>query len=93
MTCGISPCDRTVNQHEKREKLPSAAIFTESRERIIDWWERGYLSDEALAARFMREVTASLPVVGGGGAAEIFAALDWRRFRLLQDQRVPEWTR
>jgi hypothetical protein len=89
----LAPCDRTVNQHQKRDRLPSAAIFAESRDRIVGWWERGYLSDEALSARFIREATASLPVVDGEGAAAIFAALDWRRLRLLQDQRVPEWTR
>jgi SAM-dependent methyltransferase len=87
----LAPCDRKVNQHEKRDKLPSATIFAESRDRMIAWWEQGYLSDEALAARFQREVAASLPVAGSEGTAAIFAALDWRRLRLLQDQRVPEW--
>lgn len=89
----LAPCDRTVNQRQKRDRLPSAAIFAESRERIIGWWERGYLANEALAMRFMREVKASLPVGGDGGTAEIYAALDWRRLRLRQEQRLPEWTR
>jgi hypothetical protein len=25
-------------------------------------------------------------------AAEVYAAFDWRRLRLSQDQRLPEWT-
>jgi SAM-dependent methyltransferase len=89
----LAPCDRKVNQHDKRDRLPSAAVLADSRGRMIVWWERGYLSDEALSARFLREVTASLPIVEGEGAPAIFAAVEWRRLRLLQDQRVPEWTR
>lgn len=87
----LAPCDPTVNRYRKRDKLPSAAIFAQSRCRIIGWWERGYLSDEALAARFVREVEAALPVAGNVDAAQVYEALDWRRLRLLQDQRVPEW--
>lgn len=89
----LAPCDPKVNRHEKRDRLPSAAIFADSRERIIGWWERAYLCDEALGARFTREVAASLPVMEGCRTDEIYSALDWRRLRLLQDQRVPEWTR
>lgn len=88
----LAPCDPAVNRRQKRDRLPSAALFVRSRDRIIGWWERGYLSDDALAERFLREATAALPVGGSGGAEDIFAGLDWRRLRLLQDQRVPEWT-
>lgn len=88
----LAPCDPTVNRREKRDRLPSAAIFARSRDRIIGWWEQGYLSDDALAARFSREVAAALPVSENAGSAEIYEALDWRRLRLLHDQRVPEWT-
>lgn len=89
----LAPCDRSVNQHEKRDRLPSAAIFAESRDRIIAWWERAYLADAALGIRFRREVAAALPIHGDSTLAEVYSALDWRRLRLLQDQRVPEWTR
>ncbi len=88
----LAPCNRRVNQHEKRDRLPSAAVFASSRERIIDWWERAYLADEALASRFRREVAASLPTTDGGDLADVYSGLDWRRLRLLQDQRVPEWS-
>lgn len=89
----LAPCDRSVNQQEKRDRIPSAAIFAESRGRIISWWERAYLADEALSARFHREVAAALPIDGDSTASQVYSALDWRRLRLLQDQRVPEWTR
>jgi SAM-dependent methyltransferase len=89
----LAPCDMKINQHEKRDRLPSAAILAESRQRIIDWWDRAYLSDAGLGPKFMREVFAALPVERGATTAEIHDALDWRRLRLLQDQRVPEWHR
>lgn len=63
-----------------------------SRERIIRWWELAYMRDEALRARFAREVSAALPTAQNDELGEIYSALDWRRLRLLQDQRVPEWT-
>lgn len=88
----LAPADPKVNRHEKRDRLPSAAAFSASRDRLVGWWERAYLSDAALAARFRRECAASLPAAGAGDPAEVFSALDWRRLRLLQDQRVPEWT-
>lgn len=89
----LGPCERKVNQHQKRDRLPSAAIFADSRDRIIRWWERAYLADDALGIRFRREAVAALPVSGSGELSEIYSALDWRRLRLLQDQRVPEWTK
>jgi hypothetical protein len=89
----LAPSDRAVNQHQKRDRLPSAAIFAESRDRIIGWWEKAYLADQALAGRFAREVAAALPVSESGNPMDIFAAMDWRRLKLLQDQRLPEWTR
>lgn len=89
----LAPCDPQVNRHEKRDKLPSATMFAQSKDRIISWWEHAYLSDEALGNRFVLEAAAALPIFEGGGTSEIYSALDWRRMRLLQDQRVPEWTR
>lgn len=88
----LGPCDRTVNRHQKRDKLPSAATFADSKSRIIRWWEYAYLTDKALSARFKREALAALPVDAGGGLDEIYSAVDWRRLRLGQDQCVPEWT-
>ncbi|MFB9771201.1 methyltransferase domain-containing protein [Sphingomonas yabuuchiae] len=89
----LGPCDSRVNRHEKRDRLPSAALLSQSRERIMRWWQDAYLSDPALAARFGREALGSLPVSDALDAAEVFAALDWRRLRLAQDQQLPEWSR
>jgi hypothetical protein len=89
----LAPCDRRVNQHEKRGRLPSAAIIAESRDRVVNWWQSAYLADEALASRFTREVSASLPVDDVGDLDDIYSALDGRRLRLIQDQQVPQWFR
>ena len=36
----LLPSSRTVNQHEKRERLPSASALSGARERIQEWWRR-----------------------------------------------------
>lgn len=87
----LAPCDRRVNQNEKRDRLPSAAIFAASRDRMVAWWQSAYLSDAALSVRFEREVAAALPVERDADLDDVYSALDWRRLRLLQDQQVPQW--
>ena len=87
----LAPCDRRVNQHEKRDRLPSAALFADALERLEAWWRAAYLSDAALGARFLREAAAALPLAKSADAASVYAAMDWRRLRLRQDQQVPEW--
>jgi hypothetical protein len=48
-------------------------------------------SDQALKARFDREAAAALPVQVNASTDDVFAALEWRRLRLRQDQQVQEW--
>ena len=88
----LAPCDPRVNRHDKRDRLPSAATLSRSRDRILHWWEGVYLADAALRSRFLREAMAALPVAEEAGAADIFSALEWRRLRLARDQQLPEWT-
>ncbi|WP_198354339.1 HNH endonuclease domain-containing protein [Sphingomonas sp. MA1305] len=35
----LLPADRRVNQHQKRDRLPSQATLAAARSRIIHWWE------------------------------------------------------
>lgn len=88
----LMPAHTRVNQHEKRDRLPSAAAMANARNRIIGWWEAGYLEDDALRPRFLREAAAALPLNDAVGTTVVFDALDWRRLRLWQDQQVPQWT-
>ncbi|PDT50591.1 hypothetical protein ATY30_00680 [Sinorhizobium americanum] len=85
------PASPRVNQHLKRDRLPSASALAAARESIVAWWEQAWLPDEALQRRFEREIVAALPVGTGASTEDIFAALEWRRLRLRQDQQVPEW--
>jgi hypothetical protein len=94
----LLPATSTVNQHLKRDRIPSAAALARARERVLNWWQDAWLEDPALRVRFMREVLAALPLTAAQGAAaqevspdEAFAALEWRRLRLQQDSQVEEW--
>lgn len=88
----LMPSDRRVNQHQKRDRLPSAGLLLDARKRILNWWEKAWLSDPALRERFSRETAAALPIINSSDPEQVFAAVEWRRLRLRQDQQVPEWT-
>ena len=77
--------------HEACHRLPSAAALAGAREAITGWWEAAWRTDLALDGRFAREAAAALPVPPGALLDDVFAALEWRRLRLRQDQQVEEW--
>jgi SAM-dependent methyltransferase len=92
----LLPAHRRVNQHLKRDRLPSAAALQRAREGMLAWWHSAYLSDNsALLRRFDDEVRASLPAMAPSGgvpdADEVYGAVALQRLRLHQDQQVPEW--
>jgi HNH endonuclease len=87
----LLPASPRVNQHLKRDRLPSASALAAVRENIIGWWTDAWLPDSALRMRFERETIAALPVGAGASTEDVFAALEWRRLRLRQDQQVQEW--
>lgn len=88
----LLPASRRVNQHQKRDFLPSAVALAGARESIIGWWEQAWMPDPVLRHRFEREAAAALPVGSNTSMEDVFAALEWRRLRLRQDQQVQEWT-
>jgi hypothetical protein len=88
-----------VNQRLKRDRLPSALTLAGAEERVIGWWQTGYLAagDTWLPARFGHEARASLPglrseVADAHDPERVFAAVGLQRLRLRHDQQVPEWT-
>jgi hypothetical protein len=87
----LLPASPRVNQHLKRDRLPSASALAGARESIIAWWENAWLPDPALRARFERETAAALPVTTGASTDDVFAGVEWRRLRLRLDQQVQEW--
>ncbi|MDE0624725.1 MAG: class I SAM-dependent methyltransferase [Bryobacterales bacterium] len=91
----LMPANRSVNQNEKRAKLPSATLMLAARDRIMSWWEAAYGSSSPLIRkRFELEAASSLP-----GVLPLDADLDScfegafaQRTKLRYDQRVPEWS-
>ncbi|MGT2481243.1 methyltransferase domain-containing protein [Methylobacterium oryzae CBMB20] len=88
----LFPALRRVNQHEKRDRLPSAAALARAREPILTWWRAAWDADPALAARFWAEARAGLPIEADFSYEAAFAGLEWRRLRVSQDQQPPEWS-
>ena len=81
-----------MNQHEKRDRLPSAAVLARAREPILTWWRAAWDADPGLAERFWAEARAALPIGADASFDSAFAGLEWRRLRVSQDQQAPEWT-
>ncbi|MGI4800216.1 MAG: methyltransferase domain-containing protein [Janthinobacterium lividum] len=92
----LMPAHRNINQHKKRDRLPSEALLQTAQQLIQEWWQRAYLQDSVLLPkRFVDEARASLPglreparTVAG---EDVFGALQLQRLRLRHDQQVPEW--
>lgn len=90
----LMPAHRSINQNKKRDRLPAEQVLRASRERIVSWWEKGYLTPpgKVIAERFELEAKASLPGLNTATDLEdIFTALSLQRMRLKHDQQVPEW--
>ena len=91
----LMPAHRRVNQFEKRDRLPNDETLWRARERILDWWDRGYRrANDAIEQRFRMEIQAGLPTMLADGfdLDDVFSGLALQRLRLKHDQQVPEWS-
>ncbi|RWP64137.1 methyltransferase domain-containing protein [Mesorhizobium sp.] len=90
----LMPAHRTVNQREKRARMPSDSLLRAAADRIIHWWGAAYIEDDPmLAERFWLEAQSSLPMTKSTSIpGELFDAVSLQRMRLAHDQQVPEWT-
>ena len=89
------PAHRSVNQHEKRARLPTDRLLQSARDRVLGWWESAYVKDlPTVSERFWLEATSSLPTVNTDKQrlGDVFDAVCFQRIRLKHDQQVPEWT-
>ncbi|WP_419729197.1 hypothetical protein [Lichenicola sp.] len=97
------PAHRSINQHVKRDRLPSNERLQAASGPIQAWWDTAYSQSDVLPQRFVQEARASLPglkeeVQGAHGAdrssslSGVFAALQLQQLRLRHDQQVPEWS-
>jgi SAM-dependent methyltransferase len=93
----LLPARRVINQHQKRDKLPSAQRLEQAQDIIQNWWHSAYVTcgTEIIKDRFYREARATLPSLPATEALlpldEVFKGLSWQRLRLKQDQQIPEW--
>jgi hypothetical protein len=91
----LLPAHRSVNQNQKRDRLPGAALLVSAQERIEEWWEQGYQKapNPLLAERFFGEAKASLPIIGDQtpSLGDVFGAIVLQRLRLKHDQQIPVW--
>ena len=92
----LMPAHRTVNQRQKRDRLPADPLLRTAEERILDWWNAAYREnpDHPLAERFALEASVSLPgiVPSDADLDSYYSALNLQRLRLKQNQQVPEWS-
>lgn len=89
----LLPAGAAVNRR-KSGLIVAAPTLAEAKPRILEWWQRGYLDAEApIRARFAEEARSTLPLPQDRAPDldDLFAALDFRRLRLLQETQLPEW--
>jgi SAM-dependent methyltransferase len=91
----LLPTHRAVNQRQKRDRLPSAALLRASEERIKSWWQAAYLEAEnpLLGERLISEAKASLPALDRAEPSldDLFTGVGFQTLRLKSDQQVPAW--
>lgn len=89
------PAHRSVNQTQKRDKLPGVEPLRSAQGRIQEWWDDGYLSadNQVIPERFLTEAKATLPMLDQHNARldDVIAALNLQQIRLKHDQQVPVW--
>lgn len=91
----LMPAHRSVNQGEKRARLPAGAILRTSQDRVMGWWETAYVKwHPPVSNRFWIEARSSLPGanIPDSGLGDVFEALCFQRIRLKDNQQVPEWS-
>ena len=91
----LLPVHRDVNQKMKRERLPTDFVLRQAKDRIMGWWDTGYIRSDnrVLADQFSLEASATLPTLEGPteDPEDVFSALSLQRLRLSNDQQIPEW--
>ena len=82
----LLPTNPNVNS-EKRDKLPADLVLRQAKDRIVDWWDNGYVrtDNRFLTERFALEASATLPTLDlpDGNLDGVLA--EARLHRLLED--------
>ena len=93
----LLPSSRSVNQHQKRDRLPSKVCLLASQDRIHEWWDKAYIHQDSnlISRQFADEVGASLRVDAPSTVdldlEQIFHSVLIQQLHLKSNQQVPEW--
>ena len=94
----LLPSSRSVNQHQKRDRLPTKICLLSSQDRILEWWDKAYIrQDSSLIRRqFADEADASLRVDAQSAddldhLEQVFHSVLIQQLHLKSNQQVPEW--
>jgi len=90
----LMPAHRTVNQNDKREKLPTAELLIDSKDLIVEWWEKAYIEKpQVYEDEFFTQARASLRVESTDHDLEsVFDALRDQQHNLRVHQQIPQWS-
>jgi hypothetical protein len=83
----------SVANGRKGDKLPSAALLAESRNRIIQWWSQAFPGPD-LERRFHCEAQAALPMLNDSSCdlEDVFSAMMLQQKKLKANQQLAEWS-
>ena len=91
----LMPSSRSINQKQKRDKLPSKSRLIQARELIQSWWENAYVAGEEqeIEKRFFDEANSSLGTYYDQERSldDLFDSLVLQHTNLRINQQVPEW--
>lgn len=91
----LLPTKSTINLN-KSDKLPSAGMMNRASQRIIEWWDLAWFSNEVFRKRFIWEASVALPGLGSladPNPQNLFHALQRQRVELKVNQQLVEWER
>ena len=90
----LLPSSATVNR-SKGNRLPAPEALEQARPRMLEWWDRAYLRDTSLAARFEDEVRSALPTAATDTdkitPESLFEGVTIQQIVLKRDQQLAEW--
>ena len=91
----LMPSSRSINQKQKRDKLPSKSRLIQARDRIQSWWANAYVAGEQqeIEKRFFDEANSSLSTYYDQERSldDLFDSLVLQQTNLRINQQVPEW--
>jgi SAM-dependent methyltransferase len=87
----LMPATEKVNG-KKGDKLPTAGLMLNSRQRILEWWNMAFAEGE-LESRFYTEAEAALPLLNESPREldAVFSAVMLQRKKIKVNQQLAEW--